>query len=116
MQKFTLQTIIVFSLGLICGFCVEFSFSCLLALFIALTSVFIYTFRDNQGLKRNQDIYLIFISSTLYLLSLLISIYGIVALIPFTLYEFSNKRTLKAIGLRLLPVYIITLIIVFKTV
>jgi hypothetical protein len=116
MQKFSLQTIIVFSLGLICGFCIEFSFLCLVALFIALSSVFIYTIRDAQGLKHNQDLYLIFISSTLYLLALLISIYGIVALILFTLYEFSKKRTLKAIVLRLLPIYIITLIVVLKTI
>ncbi|MDR1087392.1 MAG: hypothetical protein LBL16_04065 [Endomicrobium sp.] len=111
MRKFSLQTLIVFALGLTCGFFVNCSFWPLLALLIALVSVFIYTMRDAQGLKHTQAAQFIAISTILYLVALLISFYAVIALIPFALYELFNKKTLKAMTLRLLPIYIITLIV-----
>jgi hypothetical protein len=114
MHKFSLQTLIVFVLGLICGFFVNCSFWPLLALLIALASVFIYTMRDAQGLKHNQAAYFIAISTILYLVALLISFYAVIVLIPFALYEIFNKKTLKAMTLRLLPIYFITLLVLIK--
>jgi hypothetical protein len=115
MHKFSLQTLIVFALGLICGFVVRFSFWSLFALLIALVSVLIYTMRDAQGLKHNQAVHFIAISTILYLVALLISFYAVIALIPFALYEIFNKKTFKAMTLRLLPIYIITLIVLIST-
>jgi hypothetical protein len=114
MQKFNLQTLLVFSFGLIFGLCVKFSFITLLALLIALTAVFIYTMRDATGLKHHQDTQFVVISAILYLTALLLSPFSIVVLILFTVYEISNERPNKKILLRLSPVFIITLLVLIR--
>jgi amino acid transporter len=113
MQKFNLQTLIVFALGLIFGFCIKFSFLALLAILIALVALFIYTMRDAKELKHNQGKYFVVISAVLYFIALLFSPYAIMILVLFTGHEASNRRTWKVATLRLLPVFIITLLVLF---
>jgi hypothetical protein len=114
MRRSGLQTLIVFALGLICGFFVKCSFWSFIALILALLSVFVYTTRDAQGLKHNQDKYFTVISAALYLAALLISIYAIIAIIPFMLYEMLNGKSFKAASLRLLPIHIISQLVMLK--
>jgi hypothetical protein len=110
MQKPNFQTLVIFSLGLITGTCIRFSFTTLLAMLFASISIFIYTMQDTEGLKKNQDKYFLIISSLIYLAAVLLSIYLTAALILFVSYEFSQKRNFKTIILRLLPFIIITLL------
>jgi hypothetical protein len=112
MHRFGLQTLIVFAFGLICGFFIKCSFWSFIALIIALVAVFVYTMRDAQGLKHNQDKYFIATSAALYLVALLISIYALIAIILFTLYEMFNGKSFKAASLRLLPMHIISQLVV----
>jgi hypothetical protein len=109
MQKLNFQTLVIFSLGLITGIFIRFSFTTLLAMLLASVSVFIYTLQDAKELKQNQDKYFVIISSLLYLAALLLSVYLTAALILFVSYELSQKRNPKTIILRLLPFILITL-------
>ncbi|GHT61674.1 hypothetical protein AGMMS49950_05490 [Endomicrobiia bacterium] len=112
-QKFNLQTLIVFALVLIFGLCIKFSFLSLLAVVIALVALFIYTMRDAQGLKYNQYKYFVVISAALYFIALLFLSSAVIILVLFAGYEISNGRTWKVATLRLLPVFIITLFMMF---
>ena len=114
MQKFSLQTLLVFSFGLMFGLFMKFSFVVLLALLVALIAVFIYTIRDAAGLKHGQCYQFIIISATLYLTALLLSSYSIVVLVLFVGYEVSNKRALKTINYRMSPFFIITFLVLLK--
>ncbi|MCA6069686.1 MAG: hypothetical protein LE180_00965 [Endomicrobium sp.] len=114
MQKFSLQTLLVFSFGLIFGLFMKFSFVVLLALLVALIAVFIYTMRDAAGLKRGQCSQFIIVSATLYLVALLLSSYSIVVLVLFVGYEVFNKRELKTINYRMLPFFLITFLLSLK--
>ncbi|MCA6070884.1 MAG: hypothetical protein LE168_00595 [Endomicrobium sp.] len=114
MQKFSLQTLLVFSFGLIFGLFMKFSFEVLLALLVALIAVFIYTMQDAAGLKYGQCSQFIIVSATLYLTALLLSFYSIVVLVLFVGYEVSNKRELRIMGYRMLPFFIITLLLSLK--
>jgi ABC-type branched-subunit amino acid transport system permease subunit len=109
MQKLNFQTLVIFSLGLITGILIRFSFTTLLAMLLAAISVFIYTLQDAKELKQNQDRYFAIISSLLYLAALLLSVYLTAALILFVSYEFCQRRNSKTIILRLLPFILITL-------
>lgn len=115
MQKFNLQTLIVFALGLIFCLCIKFSFLSILAVVIALVSLFIYTIRDAQGVKYNQYKCFVIISSALYFIALLFSSFAVIILVLFAGYEVSNGRTWKVATLRLLPILIITLFIIYET-
>jgi hypothetical protein len=110
MQKPNSQTLAIFSLGLITGICIRFSFAILLAILFAAVSIFIYAMQDAEGLKKNQDKYFLIISSLLYLAAVLLSIYLSAVLILFVSYEFSKKRNFKTIILRLLPFIVITIL------
>jgi hypothetical protein len=110
MQKPNFQTLAIFSLGLITGICIRFSFTILLAMLLATVSIFIYTMQDAEELKKNQDKYFLITSSLLYLVAVLLSIYLTAALILFVSYEFFQKRNFKTIIFRLLPFIIITLL------
>jgi uncharacterized membrane protein len=114
MHKVGLQTLIVFALGLICGFFCKCSFWSLLALFIALVAVFIYTMHDARGLKHNQGKHFIAISAVLYFVALIVSFYAVISLVIFVIYEVFNRKSFKTMTLRLLPTYIVTLLIIVK--
>lgn len=114
MQKFSLQTLLVFFVGLIFGLFMKFSFVALLALLVAVIAVFIYAMQDAAGLKHSQCSQFIIISAILYLTALLLSSYSIVALVLFVGYEISNKRELKTINYRVLPFFIITFLVLLK--
>jgi hypothetical protein len=109
MQKPNFQTLVIFSLGLVTGTCIKFSFTILLAMLFALVSILIYGMQDAEELKKNQDKYFLIISSLLYLAAVLLSVYLTAALILFVSYELSSKRNFKTIILRLLPFIVITL-------
>jgi hypothetical protein len=110
MQKFNLQTLIVFTSGLIFGLCIKLSF---LAVIIALVALFIYTMRDGQGLKYNQYKYFVATSAILYFIALLFSSYAILILVIFAGYELLNGKTWKVATLRLFPIFIIALFAIF---
>jgi hypothetical protein len=110
MKKPNFQILVVFSLGLITGSCIRFSFKILLAILFASISIFIYTMQYAEELKKNQDKYFLIISSLLYMVAVLLSIYLTAALVLFVSYEFSQKRNFKTMVLRMLPFVIITLL------
>jgi len=109
MPKLNFQTLVIFSLGLITGICLRFSFTILLSMLFASVSIFIYTMQDAEELKKNQDKYFLIISSLLYLAAVLLSVYLTAALILFVSYEFFQKRNFKTMILRLLPFIVIAL-------
>lgn len=113
MHKSTLQLLLTFSLGLICGLLMEFSVTLFLALILTLISVFVYTMRDASGLKHNQDKYFIVMSSLLYFAALAISLCSAIAIVLLTGYEISKEKNLKTLSLRLLPHIIITVVSIF---
>jgi uncharacterized membrane protein YkvI len=88
----------------------EFSVTLFLALILTLISVFIYTMRDLEGLKHNQNKYFIVMSALLYFAALAISLCSAIAIVLLAGYEISKRKNLKSLSLRLLSHIIITVV------
>jgi Na+/H+ antiporter NhaC len=113
MHKSTLQFLLAFSLGLIFGLLMKFSLPLFLALVATMLSVFIYTMRDAEGLKHNQDKYFVVMSALLYFIALAVSLCSSIAIVLLAGYEISKEKNLKTLSLRLLPHIIITVVSIF---